>query len=59
MPPRGYGPGANPVRINKGTATARTVEDVCAIKFVKVFYTSLLRSKLLEQGFLTRGPGTS
>ena len=32
---------------NKGTATARTVE-VCAIQFVKVFYTRLLRSKLLE-----------
>jgi len=39
---------ANPVRINKGTATARTVEEVCAIQFVKVFHTRLLRSKLLE-----------
>jgi len=36
------------VRINKGTATARTVEEVCGIQFVKVFYTRLLRSKLLE-----------
>jgi len=40
--------GANPVRINKGTATARTVEEVRAIQFVKVFFARLLRSKLLE-----------
>jgi len=34
--------------MNKGTATARTFEEVCAIQFVKVFYTRLLKSELLE-----------
>ena len=48
VPPRN----ANPVGINKGTATARTIEEVCAIQFVKGFLHTSVEKQTSRELFL-------